>query len=150
MGILTELLLLFTYQVSPREDHLHKLLRIVAFLKRKPTLTLYFDPTLPQLDKTIVVSTSNVEQFKDQYRGIVEEILAHIPSPRGRQVENITFVDISHVSNQVTRRFHTGFIIFIIRAPIIWHSKKKNTLESSTFSREFIAMTNCMEHVVAL
>ena len=150
VDILTELSLLSAYQASPRESQLHELLRIVAFLKRKPKLTLYFDPTLPQLDEAMFAGASNVDQLKDQYRDVVEEVPAHMSSPRGRQVEIITFVDASHASNRVTRRSHTGFIIFINRATIIWHSKRQNTLKSSTFSNEFIAMKNCMEHVVAL
>ena len=35
-------------------------------------------------------------------------------------------------------------------APIIWFSKKQNTVESSTFSSEFIAIKTCVEHIAAL
>ena len=41
-------------------------------------------------------------------------------------------------------------IIFINRAPIIWHSKRQNTVESSTFTSEFIAMKACMERIVGI
>ena len=70
-----------------------------------------------------------------------------MPHSRGRPVQTFTFVDASHASNRLTRKSHTGFIIFINRAPILWYSKRENTVESSTFSSEFIAMKNCMEHI---
>ena len=150
VDILTELSLLSAYQASPREGHLNQLLRIFAFLKKKPKLSLYFDPTLPKIDESMFAGASNVDQFKDQYRDAEEEIPDHMPHSRGRPVQIFTFVDASHASNRLTRRSHTGFIIFINRAPILWYSKRQNTVESSTFSSEFIAMKNCMEHIVGL
>ena len=60
------------------------------------------------------------------------------------------FVDADHAGNSVTRRSHTGFIIFINGAPIIWYSKRQNTVEASTFGSEFNAMRVALEHVEAL
>ena len=48
------------------------------------------------------------------------------------------------------RRSHTGFIIFLNRAPIIWYSKRQKTVEAYTFSSEFIAIKACIEHTTAL
>ena len=73
-----------------------------------------------------------------------------MPQPRGRSITTTTFVDASHAANKVTRRSHTGFIIFINRAPIIYYSKRQNTVESSAFSSEFIALKTCVEHITAL
>ena len=69
---------------------------------------------------------------------------------RVKYKNNCIFVDASHATNKATRRSHSGYIIFINRAPVVWFSKRQNTVESSTFSSEFIAMKICMEHVVAL
>ena len=73
-----------------------------------------------------------------------------MPKPKGRSVKIVAFADASHASNKVTRRSHTGYIIFLNRAPIIWYSKRQNMVESSTFSSEFIAMKTCMESIVTL
>jgi hypothetical protein len=40
---------------------------------------------------------------------------------------------------------HTGIILFLSRAPIMWFSKKQNTVESSTFGSEFVALRITME-----
>ena len=45
---------------------------------------------------------------------------------------------------------HTGYIIFINRAPILWFSKRQNTVETSAFSSEMIAIKTCMEAIQAL
>jgi hypothetical protein len=73
-----------------------------------------------------------------------------MPKPRGRSVTTTTFVDASHGQDKKTRRSHTGFVIFVNRAPVIWFSKRQTTVESSTFSSEFNALKTCMEHIVAL
>jgi hypothetical protein len=50
----------------------------------------------------------------------------------------------------VTRRLQTSFIIFVNSAPIIWYSKKQNTIESSTFGVEFVTLRVCIEALIAL
>ena len=40
----------------------------------------------------------------------------------------------------MTQRSHTGIIIYLNNSPVIWYSKKQNTVESSTFGSELIAM----------
>lgn len=145
-----EVSLLSSYQASPRQGHLEQAVHICMFLKKKPKLTLYFDPTLPKLDQSMFDGCQPSENFKDHYRDAKEELPQRMPVPRGRSVKITSFVDASHAANKVTRRSHTGFIIFLNRAPIIWYSKKQNTVESSTFSSEFIAAKVCMEYIVAL
>ena len=73
-----------------------------------------------------------------------------IPEPLARPVSAIAYVDASHAANKVTRRSHTGFIIFINKSSIVWYSKRQNTVEVSTFSSEFIAAKCCLEHITAL
>ena len=55
------------------------------------------------------------------------------------------FVGASHESNKSTHRYHTGYVIFINRAPVLLYSKRQQTVEASTFSSEFIAMKACIE-----
>ena len=44
----------------------------------------------------------------------------------------------------------TGILMFVNRAPIIWHSKRQNCVETSTFGSEFTAMKNAVELIAAL
>ena len=60
------------------------------------------------------------------------------------------FVDAKHAAEKVTRRSQTGILIFCNRYPIIWFSKRQNSVESSTFGSEFTALKNAVELVTAL
>jgi hypothetical protein len=60
------------------------------------------------------------------------------------------FVDADHAGCHATRRSHTGILIYVQNTPIIWYSKRQNTVESSTFGSEFIAMKTAVEQVEAL
>ena len=59
-------------------------------------------------------------------------------------------VDADHAGCRVTRRSHTGIIIFVNRAPILWYSKRQNTVESSTFGSEFLAMRQATDMIEGL
>ena len=73
-----------------------------------------------------------------------------MPIPLGTAVNVNIFVDADHAGNKVTRRSHTGIIIFINSAPILWYSKRQNTVETSTFGSEFIALRIATEMNEAL
>ena len=71
------------------------------------------------------------------------------PPPRGHEVQINAFVETDHAGNKITRRSHTGIIIFLNCAPITWFSKAQSTVESSTFGSEFIAMRIMVEMLEA-
>jgi hypothetical protein len=148
VDVLHEVLVLSQYQAQPREGHLLAVLRIFAYWKTAPKLSLYFDPRLPRHDYT-TFGTQH-EDFQVHYRGARDELPHNMPRPRGQPVTITAFVDASHAANQKTRRSHTGYVIFLNRAPILWYSKRQNTVEASTFSSEFIALKACTEAIVHL
>ncbi len=78
--------------------------------------------------------------WTDFYGDISEEIPPGAPEPRGMPVQINAFIDASHARNKVTRRSHSGILIYLNRAPIIWHSKAQKTVETSTFGAEFVAL----------
>ena len=60
------------------------------------------------------------------------------------------FVDANHAGDKTTRISMTGILILCNRAPIIWHSKRQNCVETSTFGSCFTAMKNSVEMIAAL
>ena len=59
------------------------------------------------------------------------------------------FVDANHAGrNVITRRSHTGIVIFVQNAPVIWFSKLQNTVVSSSFGSEFVALRNTKDMLV--
>ena len=145
VDILLEVSLLSQYQANPREGHFEQLLHIFAFLKKHPKLTLYMSSELPRIDYGEF--RTRKADFAEIYRDAEEPLPHKMPSPRGRTMTMTAFVDASHAANKLTRRSHTGYVIFLNRAPIVWYSKRQQTVETSTFSAEFIALKVCLEAI---
>ena len=93
---------------------------------------------------------TNRLDFEEYYRSANEEIPRNAPQPRGKYVSTTAFVDASFGQNKKNRKSHTGFIIFVNRAPVIWFSKQQKTVETSAFSAEHIALKLCVESIEGL
>jgi hypothetical protein len=63
-----------------------------------------------------------------------------MPEPRGNAVTITMFVDANHAGNAVTRRSHGGILIFVQNAPILFYSRRQNSVETSTFGSDFLAL----------
>lgn len=146
LDILLEVSLLSAYLAAPREGHLEQVFHIFGYLKKNPKRKLAFDPDHPRIDE----SRFKKYDWQDFYRDCVEAIPPNMPKPRGKSVSIHCFVDANLAGNVVTRRSQTGILIFVNRAPIIWHSKRQNTVEASTFGSEIVAMKNAIELIEAL
>ena len=93
VNILTEVAMLSAYQAKPREGHLRQLLRLFMYMKRKPKLTLYFDPELPVIPDGIF--DKNTESLKENY---CDELPYKMPTPLGKGVDicwRVSFVSQS-------------------------------------------------------
>ncbi len=146
IDIAMEISMLSTHLALPREGHLQQVYHIFAFLKNKPKRTVAFDPQHPDIEESRFVKCD----WHDFYRGAKEPIPGDAPEPRGNFVSTHCFVDADHAGNRVTRRSQSGILLFINRAPVIWYSKRQNTVETSTFGSEFVAMRIAVELVESL
>ena len=59
-------------------------------------------------------------------------------------------MDANHTGNMVNRRSHSGIVIDVNNASIIWYIKQKNTVETSSFGSEFVALRISTEIIEAL
>ena len=60
------------------------------------------------------------------------------------------FVDADHAGNRFPRRSHTSILVFFSNAPILWLSKKQNTVKTSLIGSEFVAMKIAVELIECL
>ena len=60
------------------------------------------------------------------------------------------FFNAYHAVNVATQRLHTGVLIYVINVPIIWFSKNQNTVQSSMFGYEFVAMWITRDLIILL
>ena len=59
-------------------------------------------------------------------------------------------MDASHAAEKVHRRSQTGILIFVNKAPIMFYSKRQNSVETSTFGSEFTATKQAVELIKGL
>ena len=68
------------------------------------------------------------------------ELHSRMPTPRGMGFTKVGKVDAGHAGDTVARRPRTGCIVFLNSASVCWHSKKQNSVETSSFGSECVAM----------
>ena len=90
---------------------------------------MYLDPSKSMISEDIFQKFD----WEDFYPDTCKPIPLDMTRPRGKSVSTHCFVDANHAGDKTTRRSMTGILIFCNIAPIIWHSKRKNGVEASTF-----------------
>ena len=102
---------------------------------------MVFDPTPPDIDPNDFI----LYDWYHQYGDIKEPIPVDAPEALGKSVELRMYVDADHASDKATRQSRTGFFIYMNSALIAWSSKRQQTVETSVFRSEFVAMKTGIE-----
>jgi len=146
LDILTEVSMLSAHNALPREGHLEAMYHIFSYLKGHENSRVVFDPSYPTIDDR----RFQIFDWVDFYPDACDELPPGMPESRGLPVEISCFVDADHAGNLLTRRSQSGILIFLNKSPITWYSKQQNTVESSTFGSEFIAMRIATDLIMSL
>lgn len=146
IDIYTETALLSQHLALPRVGHLEAVYHIFAYLSKHEKSSIIFDPTDP-LPLTPKAAKPDWTSF---YADAEEELPPRMPEPLGHPVNIYTFVDANHAGNVVTRRSHTGVLLFVQNSPIIWLSRRQNTVETSTFGSEFVALRTARDLIISM
>jgi hypothetical protein len=144
IDICAEVSMLSAYTASPRQGHLDALFHLYSYLDKHSRSRLVFD------DSYVCIEDEIDTDWNIFYPNAKEELPDNIPEPRGKMVQIVVFVDASHGCDFLTKRSRTGILIYVNRAPIIWYSKKQNTIETSTFGSEFTALRTAVEMIKGL
>ena len=144
-----EVSILSRYLVQPRTGHLLQALHVFKYLDVHSKNELAFDPAMHEVDDP-VATTSRIRAMKDIYPDAQEDLPPNAPEPRGNAMQVNCFVDSDHAGDRLTRRSQTGIILYCNSAPIVWYSKRQNTVECSTFGSEFVALRVASELIISL
>ena len=147
VDILLEVSLLSTHLANPREGHLEAVYNVFAYLNKQQHPPIVLDDRIIQMNEEAFEKSDWKESI---YGDVEEEIPPNAPKPLGNPVTMTCFVDANHAGEHSTRRSQTGILIYLNNAPIDWFSKRQNTVESSTFGSEFVAMRIAIEKIRAL
>jgi hypothetical protein len=136
LDIYTEVALLSQQMSLPRIGHLEVVYHIFAYLRSHEKSRIVFDPA----DPVPIKPTQAKPDWSLFYDELEEELPPKMPEPLGHPVHIYVFVDANHAGNLVTRRSHTGILLYVQNSPIVWLSQRQNTVETSTFGSEFVAL----------
>jgi hypothetical protein len=149
VDICLETSIMSSHLALPREGHLEQVLHIFAYLKSHHNAELVFDPSDPAIDESEFERRDWTSSEFGHLDG--KEVLPpQMPEPRGIGFVMRAKVDADHASDTTTRRSRTGFVVYLNSALVYWWSKKQNSVESSSFGSEFIAMKQCCEYLRGL
>jgi len=124
------------FLAAPREGHLTALIRVFAYIRKHPKSKIVIDPYERDWSDKQWVNGDWTEFYHD-----AKEVLpANMPKARGKGVQLNMFCDAAHATDLMTRRSTTGVIFMLNGTPVKWYSKRQNTIESSTFGSEFVAL----------
>jgi hypothetical protein len=107
---------------------------------------MVFDDNLPHFDETQFVWCD----WTEFYPGATEAEPPNAHELRGKSVTMSCYVDANHAGCRMMRRSHSGILIFLNRALILWYSKCQNTVETSTFHSEYVAAKTAVEMINSL
>ena len=138
--------LLSSHMVQPRIGHMNEVLHICSYLKCHENSNLVFDLQPKYWDESQLAKFD----WSEFYCDAKESLLPNAPSPHGHALQMNVFADADYACYCVTRRSHTGILIYLNAAPILWYSKAQATVETSTFGSEFVAMHIAVEMIKAL
>ena len=69
------------------------------------------------------------EAMRERYSDAKDELPHNMPEPLGEPVDINTFVDANHAGKIVTRKYHTGIIIFVTWHPLYGFLRSKTLLK---------------------
>ena len=153
IDIVYETAILSRYSIQPRTGHLEQLLHIFHYFDKHDNSWLPIDSRKLNINwdgENISDPWERAKFMKEIYPDAIEELPHDMPEPLGESVQINTFVDADHAGDKLTRRSQTGILIFCNMTLINWSSKKQNTVETSTFGSEMVALRNATELIRSL
>ena len=153
IDIQTEVSCLSQHLCAPREGHMKAAYQIFRYLQKNLTKNpgrIAFDPLLEHDDEGIFGGPLNKEEWADFYPDACEVMPREMLEPLGNPMLLRVWVDANHAGNLANRRSHSGILIYANNALIQWYSKRQNTVESSSFGSELVALRIATDMVEAL
>jgi hypothetical protein len=139
IDIAVEVSMLASYTVAPRQGHFDALMHIFAYLQSHARSKLVFD------DSYVDIQDVPPQDWGAFYPDAKEQIPDNCPPARGRAMQMTVFADADHAGDRISRRSRAGIILYLNRSPIVWYTKKQNSVETSTFGSEFMAVKAAVE-----
>ena len=97
-------------------------------IKLNPGIVV-FDPKYQDIDDILSEDQSKViYQWRYFYPEAIDSLPRGMPEPLGNTFQIIFYVDSNHTENLLNRQSHSVILIYVDNTPLIWYSKRQNTV----------------------
>jgi len=124
------------FSAATKQECTKRMLRFFGYLKNHSKHGIIVDTR----ERIIPTSAEITVNWQEQYPGAVEELSPNMHTLKGKTVQITTFVDADHAHDQVMRRSVMGILLFVNNTPIRRYSKRQNTVKTSTYGAELVAL----------
>jgi hypothetical protein len=139
------------FSSCPREGHMKRALRVFGYLRRRKNRRILIDSRDPIIAGVDFSGGDKLAgEMGKEYPGAAEMIDSSAPPPLAEELAITCFVDADHGTDKTTRRSVTGIVILVGRTPVFYLSKRQGSVETSTYSAEFMAMRTAVDEIVAV
>ena len=112
---------------------------------------MVFDPSEPKIDMHLFQRQEwSYSIYSTPGDELKEALPLNTPTSLGKAFTIQCFVGADHAGEYFTFRSSTGYIVLLNKTPIYWAAKKVESIETSTFSSEFMAVKQATEYLHGL
>jgi len=147
LDIATAVMTLSSFRAAPRKGHLQRAQRVIGYLSKMRHAAIRVRTDEPDLSS---YEAPKYDWMSTVYGNVHEEVPKDAPTPKGRFVTTIHYVDANLMHDMVSGKSVTGVLHFMNQTPIDWFSKKQATVETATYGSEFVAARTCTEQIIEL
>ena len=135
------------FRVEPRKGHMERVKRIIGYLRRFKNAAIRVRIGLPDIKS---LPQTVYDWAYTTYGNVKEEIPDNIPPPLGKPVITTSYADANLYHDLITGRAVTGILHLVNGTPIEWHNKRQSTVETATYSSEFVAARTATDQIIDL
>ena len=116
------------FSAAPRKGHLEMTRYVLGYLKKYPKKGYYINGKEPEIINSDYEKFVPEHDFGTQYHYFKEELDPRFPEPKIEELKISIFCDAYHGHDKRTGRSITGIIVFVGGTPVLWESKRQNSV----------------------
>ena len=132
---------------EPCKGHLQCTKDLYGYLRKYKQAAIWFQTGMPDLSE---LPEQKYSWMHSIYGDVREELPDDMPTPLGKEVCLITYVDANLLHDYITGHSCTGVLHLLNQTPIEWFSKQQKLVQTATFGSEFVAAKQATEQIIDL
>ena len=145
--VATAVMTMSRFRMEPRTGHLKRLHQIYGYLRRFRDGAIRVRTHEPDYSS---LEDQTYDWAYTTYGNVKETIPEDAPPPLGKPVVHTVYVDANLYHDLLTGRAVTGIMHIVNGTPVDWFTKRQDTVETATYSSEYVAARIATEQIIDL